>query len=66
MTTRQKWLVGIIVPIQVLLAAAAWRDLARRTDDQVRGPKNLWRALAVLNPGNALLYWLFGRRRLPL
>jgi hypothetical protein len=65
MNTRQKWLLGVIVSIQALLAVAAWRDLARRTDDQVRGKKNLWRAFVLLNPGNSLLYWLFGRRGAP-
>lgn len=62
MTTRQKGLLGIVLVSQVLLAVAAWRDLAQRTEDQVRGRKNLWRAFVLLNPGNSLLYWLFGRR----
>jgi hypothetical protein len=30
---------ALIVPIQVVLAGLAWRDLARRTDDQVRGKR---------------------------
>lgn len=40
----------------------AWRDLNRRSDTQVRGSKRMWRVLLALNPGNSLLYWLFGRR----
>jgi hypothetical protein len=40
----------------------AWRDLNRRSPDQVRGSKRLWRVILALNPGNSLLYWLFGRR----
>jgi len=40
----------------------AFRDLARRSDEQVRGPKVLWRVLIGLNPGNSLAYWAFGRR----
>lgn len=40
----------------------AWRDLNRRTPGQVRGSKRLWRVLIALNPGNSLLYWMFGRR----
>ncbi len=55
-------LVAIIVPIQVLLAVLAWRDLARRTPDQVRGRKSLWRVLISINPGNSGFYWVFGRR----
>lgn len=51
-----------VVVVQVVLAAFAFRDLARRTDEQVRGPKLLWRVLIGLNPGNSLAYWAFGRR----
>jgi hypothetical protein len=40
----------------------AWRDLNRRLPGQVRGSKRLWRVLITLNPGNSVLYWLFGRR----
>ena len=42
--------------------ALAWRDLLRRPPGQVRGSKRFWRALILLNPGNSVLYWLFGRR----
>ncbi len=59
---RQRLLVAIIVASQVVLAALAWRDLARRTDDQVRGKKNFWRVFVTINPGNSVAYWLFGRR----
>ena len=63
MTTKRKTqLAFVVVPIQVILAVLAWRDLGRRTDDQVRGQKNFWRVLVTLNPGNSLAYWLFGRR----
>jgi hypothetical protein len=54
--------VGILLGVEVVGAVLAWRDLARRSDDQVRGPKNLWRAFTLLNPGNAAAYWIFGRR----
>jgi hypothetical protein len=51
-----------IVVVQVVSAALAWRDLARRSDDQVRGKKNVWRAVIAINPGNSLVYWAVGRR----
>jgi hypothetical protein len=51
-----------IVIVQVVSAALAWRDLARRSDDQVRGKKNVWRAVIAINPGNSLVYWAVGRR----
>ena len=59
---RRGLILAIIVPIQVSLAALAWRDLNRRADDQVRGRKGIWRVFVVINPGNAMFYWLFGRR----
>jgi hypothetical protein len=40
----------------------AWRDLNRRSDGQIRGSRRLWRVLIAMNPGNSVLYWLFGRR----
>ena len=60
---RKRLLAAIIVPTQVAFAILAWRDLAQRTDDQVRGTKNFWRVVVSINPGNALIYWLFGRVR---
>jgi hypothetical protein len=40
----------------------ALRDLGRRPAGQVRGSKRMWRVIIALNPGNSILYWLFGRR----
>jgi hypothetical protein len=63
MTRRQKWvLAAILVPVEICLSVLTWRDLNRRTDDQVRGKKRLWRLLVSINPGNSVIYWLFGRR----
>jgi hypothetical protein len=63
MTIKQKRLMAaIIVPAQVVGAVLAWRDLARRTDDQIRGSKRAWRLFVSINPGNSVFYWLFGRR----
>jgi hypothetical protein len=50
-----------IVGLEVVSAAIAWRDLAQRHDSQVRGNKRLWRAAMLVNPGNSLAYWAFGR-----
>jgi hypothetical protein len=51
-----------VVAVELVAASLAWRDLARRTDAQVRGSKTGWRIFVSLNPGNALVYWLVGRR----
>jgi hypothetical protein len=63
MQKPSKEVVVAVVAVQAVSAAFAFRDLARRTDDEVRGPKLLWRVLIGLNPGNSLAYWLLGRRR---
>jgi hypothetical protein len=52
----------VIVAVEVVAAAFAWRDLNRRSDGQVRGNKKAWRAFIAMNPGNAIVYWLAGRR----
>ncbi len=52
-----------VVAVEAALAALAYRDLAGRSQDQVRGPKALWRIVIGINPGNSLVYWLIGRRR---
>jgi hypothetical protein len=51
-----------IVVAEIVSAGLAWRDLARRSDHQVRGKKNFWRAVIAINPGNSLVYWVVGRR----
>jgi hypothetical protein len=61
-TKRGKVVLGIVVAAQTISSALAWRDLDQRSDDQVRGPKNLWRFIVTINPGNSIAYWLLGRR----
>jgi hypothetical protein len=51
-----------VVAVEAAAAALAYRDLAGRADDEVRGKKLVWRIFIGLNPGNALVYWLVGRR----
>ncbi len=54
-------LVGLVA-VEVVSAVLAWRDLRRRSDDLVRGKKDVWRVFISINPGNSLIYWAFGRR----
>jgi len=61
-TKRGKVILGAVVAVQSVSSVLAWRDLAERSDDQVRGPRNLWRVIVTINPGNSLVYWLVGRR----
>jgi hypothetical protein len=51
-----------VVAVETVSAVLAYRDLAHRTAEQVRGPKRLWRIVMALNPGNSIAYWIFGRR----
>jgi hypothetical protein len=53
---------AILVGLELVSAALAMRDLANRTDEQVRGNKLLWRVFISMNPGNSIAYWLAGRR----
>ncbi|MDQ2845919.1 MAG: hypothetical protein M3Y77_06140 [Actinomycetota bacterium] len=62
MRKPSKPVIAIIVAAQVVSCALAWRDLADRSDDQVRGRKNLWRVFITVNPGNSIVYWLAGRK----
>jgi len=63
MNPGRKRIIAIVVPIQIVLALLAWRDLARRPATQIRGPKTFWRVFVSLNPGNSVAYWAIGRRR---
>lgn len=54
-------LVGLVAA-ELVSAVFAWRDLARRGDDQIRGAKTGWRVFITLNPGNSLAYWAVRRR----
>lgn len=54
-------LVGLVAA-ELVSAGFAWRDLAHREDDQIRGAKTVWRVFLALNPGNSLAYWTLGRR----
>lgn len=48
---------------QLGLAGAAWRDLARRPADQVRGPKWRWALVIGVNWVGPIIYFVRGRRR---
>jgi hypothetical protein len=47
---------------QVVLAAAAWIDLARRPAQQVRGPKAAWGVAIAVNFVGPISYFVLGRR----
>jgi hypothetical protein len=60
---RQKRLLLVVLVVHVIVARFTLRDLRRRPESAVRGPKRLWRVWATLNTTGSLAYWLIGRRR---
>ena len=54
-------LVALVV-LHVIVTAATLRDISRRNDAQVRGPRWFWRAFTPLQVGNSAVYWLVGRK----
>ncbi|MBP2471830.1 hypothetical protein JOF53_000702 [Crossiella equi] len=54
--------IAVAAVVQVVLAAAAWYDLARRPAWAVRGRKGRWAWVIAVNFIGPLLYFRFGRR----
>ncbi|MFZ0169369.1 MAG: hypothetical protein WAL64_08095 [Candidatus Dormiibacterota bacterium] len=52
-----------ILSTHLVVTALTWRSLRRRTADQVRGSKRLWRIASASNTGWSIAYFLFGRKR---
>jgi hypothetical protein len=46
----------------IVVTALTWRDISRRSDEQLRGKKWFWRAFSALQMGNSAVYWLVGRK----
>lgn len=49
--------------IEVVMTAAALRDLGRRPASEVRGPKSAWALALFVQPVGPIAYFGFGRRR---
>lgn len=63
LSRSQKRIVGVAMVAQLVIGLLTLRDLSRRSADQVRGPKWLWRILGTANTSGSAAYWLVGRRR---
>jgi hypothetical protein len=55
-------LVALVV-LHIIVTTITLRDLSRRTDAQIHGPRLFWRVFTPLQMGNSAIYWLVGRRR---
>jgi hypothetical protein len=53
----------VLVVLHIIVTTITLRDLSRRTETEVRGPRLFWRVFTPLQMGNSALYWLVGRRR---
>lgn len=61
-TPVQRAVVAVLATVQVVLAATAWTDLARRSRDEVNGRKGVWAAIIAVNFVGPLSYFRWGRR----
>ena len=52
----------ILAAVQLALSAAAWRDLAQRSDAEVNGDKRVWAFIIAINWIGPVLYFRRGRR----
>ena len=48
--------------LEAAMTVAAWRDLSRRPDSQVRGSKRLWSCADMVQPVGPVAYFTLGRR----
>jgi hypothetical protein len=55
--------VWALLAVELVLIAAAERDIQRRPADRIRGPKLLWRIVATQNVVGPAAYLSLGRRR---
>ena len=62
LTGAQQAGLGLLGMVQLGLLVAAQIDLPRRPDEQVNGPKAVWRAVALINFFGPLAYFAIGRR----
>ena len=61
--TAARRAVWALLAVELVLIAAAERDIQRRPADRIRGPKLLWRVVATQNVVGPAAYLGLGRRR---
>jgi hypothetical protein len=59
---RQQTAVSVAAVVQLLLAAAAWADLATRTPAEVNGSRTTWAVVIAVNVVGPLAWFRWGRR----
>ncbi|WP_230990128.1 MULTISPECIES: PLDc N-terminal domain-containing protein [Rhodococcus] len=62
MTDRQRGGLAVLTIVQMVLAVAAWVDLARRDPREINGSKGKWAAVIAVNFIGPVAYFTRGRR----
>lgn len=62
MTPGRRVVAVLVGSVQLVLAAAAWADLAQQPAKNVNGPKKLWAVLIAVNWVGPIAYFVKGRR----
>ncbi len=63
LTRIQKAIFVALGIFQVALLAVAQWDINRRPEEEIRGNKWIWKAIALINFAGPIAYFLFGRSR---
>jgi hypothetical protein len=53
----------LVALVQTALVVTAERDISRRPQAEVRGPKWVWRIVAMVNFVGPITYFVAGRKR---
>ncbi|MEU6136251.1 hypothetical protein [Nocardioides sp. NPDC047086] len=63
LTKKQKTILTTSALVaQAAVAPVILRDLQKRSDDEIRGPRTLWRLWGTTNLLGAAVYWFYGRK----
>jgi hypothetical protein len=62
LSSSQKRAITVVGTIEAIMTLAAWRDLARRPADDVRGPKWAWAGTVMVQPFGPPAYFTLGRK----
>jgi hypothetical protein len=63
LNSQQQTMVVAGAIVQLTLLAAAQIDITRRSPDQIRGSKWMWRIITLVNFIGPIAYFLIGRRK---
>ena len=62
LSAQQQRAIRATAVVEAVVTVVALRDLARRSADEVRGPKKLWLVAFVVQPFGPATYLAVGRR----